>query len=68
MGAVHSGVQLPPPLAQLTAYAVAHKNEKPASGAIYGGVEGGMTDDADDFIRSVMTDMLDKHQSLPRPT
>ena len=31
-----------------------------------GGVEGGMTDEADDFIRSVMADMLDKHQGLPR--
>jgi len=27
-----------------------------------------MTDEADDFIRSVMADMLDKHQSLPRET
>jgi hypothetical protein len=37
------------------------------SAAIYGGVEGGMTDEADEFIRSVMEDMLDKHQGLPRP-
>ena len=35
------------------------------SAAIYGGVEGGMTDEADEFIRSVMADMLDKHQGLP---
>jgi sphinganine-1-phosphate aldolase len=47
-------------------YAIAHKDEKPASSAIYGGVEGGMTDEADTFIRSVMEDMLDKHQGLPR--
>ena len=30
---------------------IEHKDEKPASGAIYGGVEGGMTDEADEFIR-----------------
>ena len=53
-------------LAEAVPYAIEHKAEKPASGAIYGGVEGGMTDEADDFIRSVMADMLDKHQGLPR--
>jgi hypothetical protein len=37
------------------------------SAAVYGGVEGGMTDEADEFIRSVMEDMLDKQQGLPRP-
>ena len=36
------------------AYAREHKDEKPMSAAIYGGVEGGMTDEADEFIRSVM--------------
>jgi hypothetical protein len=30
------------------------------SAAVYGGVEGGMTEEADEFIRS--EDMLDKHQ------
>ena len=53
-------------LAEAVPYAVAHQDEKPASGAIYGGVEGGLTDEADEFIRSVMTDMLDKQQGLPR--
>jgi glutamate/tyrosine decarboxylase-like PLP-dependent enzyme len=48
-------------------YALAHKDEKPATGAVYGGIEGGMTSEADEFIRSVMEDMLDKHQGLPRP-
>ncbi len=48
-------------------YAHEHKAERPLSGAIYGGVEGGMTTEADEFIRAVMTDMLDKHQGLPRP-
>jgi glutamate/tyrosine decarboxylase-like PLP-dependent enzyme len=46
-------------------YAIEHKNEKPASAAVYGGIEGGMTNEADEFIRAVMEDMLDKHQGLP---
>jgi sphinganine-1-phosphate aldolase len=54
-------------LAEAVAYAHEHKDDKPMSAAIYGGVEGGMTDEADEFIRSVMEDMLDKHQGLPRP-
>jgi sphinganine-1-phosphate aldolase len=53
-------------LAEAVPYAIEHKAEKPASGAIYGGIEGGMTDEADEFIRAVMEDMLDKHQGLPR--
>jgi glutamate/tyrosine decarboxylase-like PLP-dependent enzyme len=53
-------------LADAVQYAYEHKDEKPMSAAIYGGVEGGMTDEADEFIRSVMEDMLDKHQGLPR--
>ena len=53
------------------AEAVAHAKEKhaageaPASGAIYGGVAGGLTDDAEDFIKAVMADMLDQAQSVP---
>jgi len=54
-------------LADAVAYAHEHKDDKPMSAAIYGGVEGGMTSEADEFIRSVMEDMLDKHQGLPRP-
>ncbi len=54
-------------LADAIAYAHEHKNEKPLSAAVYGGVEGGMTSEADEFIRAVMEDMLDKHQGLPRP-
>ncbi len=48
-------------------YAKAHADDSPASGAIYGGVAGGMTDEADEFIRSVMADMLDSQSSLPMP-
>jgi glutamate/tyrosine decarboxylase-like PLP-dependent enzyme len=54
-------------LAEAVKYAHEHKDETPMSAAIYGGVEGGLTDEADDFIRTVMADMLDKHQGLPRP-
>ena len=53
-------------LAEAVPHAVAHKDETPGSAAVYGGVAGGMTDEADDFIRSVMADMMDKHQGLPR--
>jgi len=54
-------------LTDAIAYAHEHAGEKPMSAAIYGGVEGGLTDEADEFIRAVMEDMLDKHQGLPRP-
>jgi sphinganine-1-phosphate aldolase len=54
-------------LADAIPYAHEHKAEKPLSAAVYGGVEGGMTNEADEFIRAVMEDMLDKHQGLPRP-
>ena len=52
-------------LADAVPYAVEHKDETPGSAAVYGGVAGGMTDEADDFIRSIMADMMDKHQGLP---
>ncbi len=47
------------------AYAKAHASEAPRSGAIYGGVAGGMTEEADDFIRAVMADMLDSQAVIP---
>ena len=40
-------------------------DEPPKSGAIYGGIPGGMTPDADEFIRAVMTEMMDDQQALP---
>ena len=46
-------------LAEAVAYASEHAGETPKSGAIYGGVAGGMTDEADEFIRLVMADMMD---------
>ena len=52
-------------LADAVAYAKEHVSEQPFSAAVYGGVAGGMTDEADEFIRTVMADMLDKQMSLP---
>ncbi len=52
-------------LAAAVDYAKTKGHARAASGAIYGGVAGGMTDEADEFIRSVMSGMLDEQQSLP---
>jgi sphinganine-1-phosphate aldolase len=52
-------------LADAVAYAVERKADAPFSAAIYGGVAGGLTDEADDLIRSVMADMLDKQARIP---
>ncbi len=52
-------------LADAVEYARTHADEVPKSGAIYGGVAGGMTDEADDFIKMVMGDMMDTQQAIP---
>ena len=52
-------------LADAVAYAKEHAAEAPRSGAIYGGVAGGMTEEADEFIRAVMADMLDGQSTHP---
>jgi sphinganine-1-phosphate aldolase len=52
-------------LADAVAYANEHAGDAPKSGAIYGGVAGGMTDEADEFIRAVMADMLDAQSVIP---
>ena len=52
-------------LAEAVDYARQHKDEPAKSGAIYGGVAGGMTNEADEFIRSVMADMMDEQQAIP---
>jgi glutamate/tyrosine decarboxylase-like PLP-dependent enzyme len=52
-------------LADAVAYAHQHAGDTPQSGAIYGGVAGGMTDEADSFIKMVMADMMDAQQSVP---
>jgi len=52
-------------LAEAVEYALQHKGEPANSSAIYGGVIGGMTDEADTFIRAVMADLLDSQQQVP---
>jgi sphinganine-1-phosphate aldolase len=52
-------------LAEAVAYAHQHAGEQPQSGAIYGGVAGGWTADADEFIKQVMADMMDSQQTVP---
>ena len=54
-------------LGEAVAYAVGRQaaGAAPVSGAIYGGVAGGMTDEADDFIRAVMADLLDRQLTVP---
>jgi sphinganine-1-phosphate aldolase len=42
-----------------------HKDEQPKSGSIYGGIPGGPTAEADEFIRAVMADMMDGQLSVP---
>jgi hypothetical protein len=53
-------------LDQAVRYAKDHAGEPAQSGAIYGGVLGGMTSEADEFIRAVMADMMDEQQAVPR--
>jgi glutamate/tyrosine decarboxylase-like PLP-dependent enzyme len=54
-------------LAEAVQYGREHKDEQPKSGSIYGGIPGGMTEDADAFIRAVMTDMMDGQLVVPAP-
>jgi sphinganine-1-phosphate aldolase len=46
-------------------YARANRDAPAKSGAIYGSVPGGLTAEADEFIRAVMSDMMDQQQGLP---
>lgn len=52
-------------LAEAVAYARENRDATPKSTAIYGGVEGGFTDEAGGFIRQVMADMMDGHMAIP---
>jgi glutamate/tyrosine decarboxylase-like PLP-dependent enzyme len=52
-------------LNEAVAWAREHRTETAASGAVYGGVAGGMNDEADEFIRMVMADMMDHQLSVP---
>jgi sphinganine-1-phosphate aldolase len=52
-------------LADAVGYARARADEPARSGAIYGGVAGGMTAEADEFIKAVMAEMMDEQQAVP---
>ncbi len=52
-------------LSEAVAYAIEHKDEPASSAAIYGGVAGGVSNEADEFIRMVMADMMDTQQAVP---
>ena len=52
-------------LAEAVVYANAHKADKPRTGAVYGGFAGGTTAEVDAFLRSAMSDMLDRYQTVP---
>jgi glutamate/tyrosine decarboxylase-like PLP-dependent enzyme len=52
-------------LADAVTYALEHLDDAPTSGAIYGGVAGGLTDEADAFIKVVMADMMDDQNQVP---
>jgi glutamate/tyrosine decarboxylase-like PLP-dependent enzyme len=54
-------------LADAVAYARAHADEPAPSAALYGGVPGGLTVEADHFVRAVMAQILDAQQSVPAP-
>jgi len=52
-------------LGDAVAHAREHRDEAPFSAAIYGGVDGGLTDEADEFIRAAMAGLLDRQSSIP---
>jgi glutamate/tyrosine decarboxylase-like PLP-dependent enzyme len=52
-------------LADALEYAREHKDEQPKSGSIYGGIPGGMTAEADEFIKAVMADMMNGQLAVP---
>ncbi|HUY87013.1 MAG TPA: pyridoxal-dependent decarboxylase, partial [Acidimicrobiales bacterium] len=51
-------------LDEAVAYAKENAGNPAASSAIYGGVMGGMTDEADSFIKLVMADMMDSQMKI----
>ncbi len=54
-------------LREAVRYAVAQEaaGASPRSGAIYGGVAGGMTSEVDQIIRMFMAEMMDRQQAVP---
>ena len=54
-------------LAEGVEYAREHAGEQPQSAAVYGGVPGGMTPEAEGFFRDVMAQIMDAQQDVPAP-
>jgi sphinganine-1-phosphate aldolase len=54
-------------LADAVAYAKANADKEPQSAAVYGGVPGGMTSEAEGFFKTVMAQILDAQQDVPAP-
>jgi len=54
-------------LAAAVAYAHDHTDQPAESAAIYAGVPGGLTLEAETFIRTVMAQLLDAQQGVPAP-
>lgn len=52
-------------LSDALTYATEHKDEAPKSGAVYGGVAGGLTEEVDSLIKEVMAAMMDGQQEIP---
>jgi glutamate/tyrosine decarboxylase-like PLP-dependent enzyme len=52
-------------LADAVAYAREHAADEPQSAAVYGGVPGGMTVEAEAFFKTVMAQILDAQQDVP---
>jgi len=52
-------------LADAVEYAFSHKDEPAKSGAVYGGVAGGPSEESDAIIKFFMADMMDKQSSIP---
>ncbi len=52
-------------LGEAVAYTLEHKDSPAGSSAIYGGVVGGMTGEADAFIKMMMAAMMDAQQEIP---
>jgi sphinganine-1-phosphate aldolase len=54
-------------LAAAVDYACANAGKEPQSAAVYGGVPGGMTAEAEGFFKTVMAQILDAQQDVPAP-
>lgn len=52
-------------LAASVAYARVHKDEPAESAAVYGGVPGGLNEEAQQFVEAVMAQLLDAQQTVP---